>query len=272
MEYELSARNVLKKLRIETTDLDFGCCGFPLESVNEERALAMSAANLALAETQGFDVLTLCNACSEMLSKSRLALKDEKVLNSVNKVLKERVGSEYKGVANVKHLARMLYEEYGTVKLKDIVTHPLTGLKVAVHYGCHYMRPSRVYSEFEDPQFPESLDRLVDVTGAQSIEYENKMTCCGGALLSIDEQVAIDMAKMKLKPLSRKGADALLVICPYCGIMYSRYQRSILEEGKEIPVIYYPQLLGLALDLKPDELGFQLNMLNVQSLLAKAGF
>lgn len=272
MEYELSARNVLKQLGVETLDLDFGCCGFPLEAVNEEKALAMAAANLAMAENQGLDVLTLCSACSEMLSRANIALKDEKTLIRVNEFLSERVGFEYRGVAKVTHLARMLHYEYGVDKLKESVVYPLRGLKIAVHYGCHYMRPSTVYGEQEDPQYPHSLDRLVELTGAESIEHENKMTCCGGALLNIDEQVAVDMTKMKLEPLSRRSADALLVICPYCGIMYGRYQHSILEEGREIPVIYYPQLLGLAMGLKPDELGFQFNVPNAQAFLAKVGF
>jgi heterodisulfide reductase subunit B len=271
LDYELSARKVLKALCIETVDLDFGCCGFPIEAVDEEKGLALAASNLSLAEGSGLDVLTLCSACAEMLSKAKLALGDEKRLGGVNKVLKDKLGREYEGGVKVKHLARALYEEYGVDKIRERVSRPLKGLKIAVHYGCHYMRPSRIYGEFDDPEFPESLDRLVEATGAESIDYENKMACCGGGILNIDEAVAVEMTKTKLEALSKREVDALVLICPFCGIMYSRYQRLILKEGREIPVIYYPQLLGLALGLGPDELGFQLNMFNVKGLLEKVG-
>ena len=272
LDYELSSRKILKALGIETVDLDFGCCGFPIEAVDEEKALTLSASNLALAESRGLDILTLCNACTEMLAKAKLALEeDERRLGRVNRVLRDRLGLEYGGGVRVRHLTRVLYEEYGVDRIKESVSRPLIGLNVAVHYGCHYMRPSRIYKEFDDPEFPESLDRLVEATGAESLEYKNKMACCGGGVLNIDEEVAVEMAKMKLEPLSRRGVDALVLICPFCGIMYSRYQRLILEEGSEIPVIYYPQLLGLALGLGPEELGFQLNMMDVEGLLEKLG-
>lgn len=269
LDYELSARKVLTALGVETVDLDFGCCGFPIEAVDEEKALALAANNLSLAENNGLDILTLCNACTEMLSKMQLALEDEKRLTGVNKVLKDRLGREYSGTVKVRHLARFLYEEYGVENIKKQVSRPLTGLKIAVHYGCHYMRPSRIYGEFDDPEFPKSLDLLVEATGAESIDHPNKMSCCGGGILNIDESVAVEMAKMKLGSLSSRDVDALLLICPFCGIMYSRYQRLIMKESKEIPVIYYPQLLGLALGLSPDELGFQRNIADVSGLLGK---
>ncbi|MFB0543554.1 MAG: CoB--CoM heterodisulfide reductase iron-sulfur subunit B family protein, partial [Candidatus Bathyarchaeia archaeon] len=199
LDYELSSRKVLKALGIEAVDLDFGCCGFPIEAVDEEKALTLAASNLAMAESQGLDILTLCNACTEMLAKAKLTLEnDERRLGRVNRFLKDRLGIEYDGGVRVRHLARVLYEEYGVDSIKESVIRPLTGLNVAVHYGCHYMRPSRVYGEFDDPEFPKSLDRLVEATGAVSLEYENKMTCCGGGILNIEEEVAVEMAKMKL--------------------------------------------------------------------------
>ena len=271
LDYELSARRALQALGIEAVDLDFGCCGFPIEAVDEEKALTLAASNLALAESHGLDIMTLCSACTEMLSKAELALRDKRRLGKVNRVLRDRLSREYSGGVRVRHLARVLYEEYGVERIKKSIRRPLKGLKVGVHYGCHYMRPSRIYGEFDDPEFPESLDRLVEATGAEGVDYENKMACCGGGILNIDEEVAVEMAKMKLDPLSHKGVDALVVICPFCGIMYSRYQRIILKEGEETPVIYYPQLLGLALGLRPEDLGFHLNMMDVEELLKRVG-
>lgn len=269
LDYELSARKVTSLLGVDIRDREFSCCGFPLEAVDEEKALLLASRNLAVAEAAGNDILVLCSACAETLTKTILTLEDQKTLSRVNESLHEEFGLKYEGKLKVRHLARFLHEEIGPEKLKSLVTRPLTGLKVAVHYGCHYMRPSRVYKGFDDPLRPRSLDELVELTGAQSLGYENKMACCGGEVLSIDEKIAVEMASQKLKPLSTAAVDALVVICPFCSIMYSRYQRTVLSDGREIPVIYYSQLLGLAMGLEPDELGFGMSVMDVSELLSK---
>jgi heterodisulfide reductase subunit B len=270
MNYEQSARAVAEVLGIEFIDLPFGCCGFPLEPIDRVRTLAMAAENLRIAAGEGLDIVALCSACAETLSKALWMLsREEGVLRRVNRLLKKELGVKYRGEnPRVLHYVRMLHEDVGLERIGRRVDRPLEGLRVAVHYGCHYMRPSEVYEEFEDPENPRSLDELVEATGAESVDYPGKMDCCGGALLALSERVAKEMAAEKLRRLSGLGVDALILICPFCAIMYDRYQRLILEEG-EVPVLYYPQLLGLALGLEPDELGFDLNAISVEGLLEK---
>jgi len=276
MNYELSARAVSKALGIGLVDEEFGCCGFPIEPVDEVRALSMAAVNLKKAAEAGLDVVTLCSACGEMLAKSEKVLNnDEATLKNVNKLLSSRLGVEYQGEKpRVVHFARMLYQDFGVENIKGKITHPLKGLRIACHPGCHYVRPSTLYDGFDDPEFPGSLDRLVEATGAEAVEYIGKNDCCGGSLLAVKEEVSKAMTRGKLDTLKAANVDAMVLVCPFCGIMYDKYQRILAEELQQsygIPVLYYSQLLGLALGISPDHLGFDVNSVSVHGLLEKVG-
>lgn len=275
MNYEQSARAVAKAIGVELVDLDFGCCGFPIEPVDEVKALSMAAMNLKKGEGKGLDVLTLCSACGEMLAKAEDILeKDESMGRSVNRILSKQVGTVYEGEKpRVIHFARMLYEDLGPDKISGLVKRPLEGIKVATHPGCHYVRPSSLIGDFDDPEFPYSLDKLVEATGAESVDYIGKEDCCGGGILAVREDIAKAMTLKKLETLSGK-VDAMVLICPFCGIMYDRYQKLMAAELKKefgVPVLYYPQLLGLALGIDPEELGFDINSVSVEGLLEKVG-
>ena len=276
MNYEQSVRAISDALGIELVNANFGCCGFPIEPLDEAKALSMTAMNLNKAAETGLAVVALCSACAEMLTKAKDVLaRDDATLRKVNKILSEQLGTEYKGESpRVIHFARMLYENVGTDKIKELVKRPLESLKVVVHYGCHYVRPSKLYDEFDDPEFPRSLDELVEATGAESVDYMGKKDCCGGGILAVNEGVAKEMARKKLETLAQVGVDALVLVCPFCGIMFDRYQKLIsaeLERSYNIPVLYYPQLLGLALGINPDKLGFDINSVSVDRLLEKVG-
>jgi heterodisulfide reductase subunit B len=274
MNYEQSAREVVKVLGIEFVDGVYGCCGFPVEPVDEVKALSMAAANLKIASASGDTLVTLCSACGEMLSKAEKRLsEDVETAKSVGKVLTQ-AGLAYTGEKpRVIHFARMLHDEYGLDNIRVRVVKPLKGLKIATHPGCHYVRPSTLYPGFDDPEFPGTLDRLVEATGAEALEYQGKTDCCGGGILAVREDIAKTMTGKKLTKLSGR-ADAMVVICPFCGIMYDKYQKTLEEElGKQLglPVLYYPQLLGLALGIDSSKLGFDVNSMSVQALLGKVG-
>ncbi len=270
MAYELSTRKVMSTLGIEVVDLrDFGCCGFPLESVDHDTYLAVAARNLAVAESEGLPVMTMCSACNGSLLKANLAMQDEETREKINATLKP-LGKEYNGTTSVKHAARVLYEHMDKIKeLADPVA-----LNIAAHYGCHYTKPSEIYEDFEDPEVPYSLEELIAAVGATPVQYENKKQCCGGAILGIDEAVSLEMTRQKLEHIRKAGADAMVLVCPFCDIMYDVNQRRIEKQAGEqygIPVLFLPQLIGLALGLSPDELGLRLNRVSVRKLLKKLG-
>jgi len=263
LHYEASARKVAARLGVELVDLrEFSCCGFPAEGVDHLTSLTMAALNLVAAENHELNIVTLCSACTATLTKAnKLLREDAKARKEVNDIL-SGYGEEFKGTIRVKHFARMLLEDVGLDRIKNQVKAPLTGLKVASHYGCHYMKPSDIYEGFENPERPVTLDRLVAATGATPVDYEDKLQCCGGGILGVDELSALRMSQAKLAHMKAAGADIMTFICPFCAVMYDINQKAIETKvgGKfGLPGLYYPQLLGLALGFTPKEMALELN-------------
>ena len=160
----------------------------------------------------------------------------------------------------------------GYKRIAEEIQIDLSSLHLAPHYGCHYTKPSTIYAKIEDPENPKSLDELIEASGAKSVSYEGKLSCCGGGVLAIDEQVALGMAKNKLDHIQASRADGLILICPFCDIMYESNQKKIEKvAGKEykLPILFYPQLLGLAMGMEPDELGMKMNRVRPTELLKK---
>lgn len=274
LNYEISARKVAEKLGLHLSDVpDFSCCGYPIKSVHRYAYLLMAARNLALAEKKGLPLCTLCSACCGSLTEANHEIQeDEKLRKQINKDLFEWVGLRYGGGIRVTHFIRVLDQEVGRERISEQVRADLSSLRVAPHYGCHYTKPSTIYNKIENPEDPKSLDELIKATGAQSVQYEDKLQCCGGGVLAIDEQVALAMAHGKLDHLRAQQADAMILICPFCNIMYEGNQRKIekaFQTEYKLPILYYPQLLGLALGLEPDELGMKMNRVKTTELLKK---
>ncbi len=290
--YELSVRRVAEVFGIELIDLpDFTCCGFPLGSVDTRTSILMAARNLSVAEEgigetgkgrEGerekgnslapLNIATMCNACASILSEANWLMEnDSRVRNYIESDLAQ-LGRKYEGTVQVKHFARILYEDIGIDRLKASVNRDLSDLEFASHYGCHYLKPSEFYGGFDAAEDPKSLDMLVSAAGASPADYENKRQCCGGGLLAIDEQISLQMSRDKLEHIKESGADAINLVCPFCSVMYDDSQRRIERTfGAEysIPVLYYPQILGLAVGLEPEELGLRMNRVSTAGLLAK---
>jgi heterodisulfide reductase subunit B len=274
-QYELSTRKVAKKLGVGLVDVeDFACCGFPIRSVDHETALLLSARNLSVAEGLGLDICTICTGCaSTMAEANKELMHNDELRESVNEKL-QKIGRTYKGNVKVKHFVRILYEDVGPEKIKNQVKKSLEGLKLVSHYGCHYFKPSEVLDKFEDPEFPRTLDELVSVLGAETREYEDKTHCCGGTILDVDDNIALAMAKKKLDHVGAVSADAMVLMCPLCGSMYDRNQRVIERRSNvtyNLPVLFYPQVLGLALGVDPKGLGLDMNRVKTSDLLNRLG-
>jgi heterodisulfide reductase subunit B len=272
LNYELAVRNTAKVLGVPLEDInDFGCCGFPLKSVHVHTALLLSARNLALAEAQGLDICAICNSCTGTLADANRQLQqDEELRARVNQELEETTGLRYEGTVRVRHFARILYEEVGLDRIREAVQVDLSQLRLAAHYGCHYLKPEAAHDSFDDPENPHTLDRLIEVTGAQSIDYEGRLQCCGGGILGADEETALAMPHLKLERITAVGADAMIVICPFCDIMYELQQRRIekmYDAEYKLPVLFYPQVLGLALGLSADDVGLKLNRVKSRTLM-----
>jgi len=272
--FEASTRRVAEAFGIDLVDLpNSGCCGYPVRSIGKRAARLAAAAALSEAEAVGPDLVTICTACTGVLTEVAHELNRDRALRSeVNSELKKS-GKEYSGTVRVRHFARLLIEEIGEDTLRERIRVDLSHLRFAAHYGCHYLKPGEVYEEFDSVENPQSLDRLIALTGAESVPYRGKKDCCGGACLAVDEGLALSITKDKLDSVKAQGVDGIVLVCPFCSIMYDSSQKKIeTEHGVSygLPVLYYPQLLGLAMGMDPKkELGFQMNRVKAQELLSR---
>ena len=257
--YEISARKVLQRLGVELVEMpEFNCCGLPLDPVSHETMLILAAKNLALAEQQNLNIITLCPGCAGTLKKVNKILKADKTLREqINAHLKESE-LEFKGTIEAKHIMQVLIEDVGLDKIKETVIKPLTMLKVAEHVGCHLLRPKE-YIGFDDPEDPATLKKLIEATGAECVDYIDETECCGAPSVGVNDKVALALARDKLRHVKMAEAQALITICAFCHIMYDTNELRIekmFNETYGIPVLHYPQLLGLAMGMSPDELAF----------------
>jgi heterodisulfide reductase subunit B len=264
---------VADALGIELVDMErFMCCGFPIKAGDMASSQVLAAYNLALAEAEGLDICALCSSCTSALAETAHHLaRDEAERARVNAHLKT-VGLEYRKGPRVRHFGRVLYEEVGKEKIQAAFKKDLSGLRIASHYGCHYLKPSDVHDHFDDVEDPNSLDELVALTGAEAVDYPGKKMCCGGPVLPVDEKLAASVSKEKLDALKGVGADALCLVCPFCAVMYDGNQKSIESEfgtAYNLPVLYLTQILGVAMGFDRKELGLNMNVVKTKELLEK---
>ena len=270
--YEISARKVLQKLGVELVEMpEFNCCGLPLDPVSHETMLLLAARNLAMAEQKGLNIIALCPGCAGTLKKVSKMLKEDKALREeINKHLKE-AGLEFKGTINAKHIMQVLTEDVGMDKIKKAVVKPLTMVKVAEHNGCHILRPKE-YIGFDDPEDPQTLKTLIEATGATCLDYLDETECCGAPSVGVNDKIALQLARDKLNHIKKVEAQALITICPFCHIMYDTNELRIEKMFNEvygIPVLHYPQLLGLAMGMSPEELAFNELRVDCSKILGK---
>jgi heterodisulfide reductase subunit B2 len=271
--YEASTRKIAAALDMEFVHIpNFTCCGYPMSSLDQEAAELMAARNLALAEKENTDICAICTACTGVLTEvSRELNENEEKRAEINKKLAD-VGLKYEGTVKVRHFARILYEEVGLEKIAQKVVKPLKGLRIAPHYGCHYLKPVEIYDDFDSAESPHTLDDLINVTGAESVDYIYKTRCCGGAVLAVNEDIALKITREKLEILKKLEVDAIVLICPFCSVMYESNQKKIestFDTKIDIPVLYLPQLIGLSMGMDKKELGLNMNRVRPKALLEK---
>ncbi|MBM4241802.1 MAG: CoB--CoM heterodisulfide reductase subunit B [Euryarchaeota archaeon] len=272
---EKATRVFMDKLGIELKDMEgASCCPAPgvFGSFDRTTWASVAARNITIAEDMGMDVMTECNGCFGSLFETNHMLKeDEEMKEKINQVLAE-AGREYKGKVNVRHFAEILYNDVGLDKLAEMVTNPLN-LNVAVHYGCHFLKPSEEI-DIDNPEKPTILDELVEVTGAKSVPYRDKMMCCGagGGVRSRDLEVALDFTREKLINMKEAGVDAVINVCPFCHLQFDVGQTEIKDKfGDEfnLPVFHLAQLFGLAMGLSAEELTADMHLTSTDPALKK---
>lgn len=260
---EAATKLVLDKLGIGHSELEgASCCPAPglFQSFNRRAWLALAARNLSLAEEKGDILLTVCNGCFASLYDANEQMKDEEVRDDINRLLGE-VGRKYSGDVKVRHITEFLYKDVGVEKVRETVERRLA-LKAAVHYGCHLLRP-RAQRKLGSIDMPVFFDRLVEATGASSIEWEGKIACCGagGGVRSAMGETALEMTEYKLKRIKKAGADCIVDACPFCHLQFDASQKELSGKGMDyrIPVLHLTQLLAVAFGFDAASAGLDQN-------------
>jgi len=271
--YELSARKALAKLGIELIDLaNMTCCAPPpVQSIDLETSLAIAAYNICLAEEADLNLITLCSGCFESLSMANAMLKaNEQLKAKINRILSQ-AGKEFLGSKEVKYYLQVLMDDVGLKRLKRSVSKPLSNLKVAAFYGCHALRPSELL-KLDDPERPRILENIIETLGAKSIEYRNKLKCCGGLLRGYSDDLALSLAREKIANTTKAGADCIATLCPFCFVALDIGQiqvKSKFNETYDMPVLHYSELLALALGIDPKELALATHKIKVDKVISK---
>ncbi len=267
----ISTQAIGEPLGIELKELeDWTCCGStPYGTLEELESMAVAARNLALAEKTGLDLVTPCSSCFVTLTKTNLHLKEHKqLMEQVNKALAV-AKLEYHGSVRIRLLMEVLINEITPEVIATKVKRPLNGLKVAPYYGCQEARPN--YG-FDDPEFPQSLDRLVESLGAEAVPYPLKNHCCGGALVISEEDLALDLMRKLLANAMNNGAQCIVTSCPLCQTNLDAYQSRVNSKFKtnyNLPILFISQLMGIAFGLKSQDLGLKTNIVPANKVLAK---
>ena len=269
-QYETSTDAVLKKLGIELVDVkEFGCCGYPLRNHSLKAYVICSARNLSLAEKQKFNIMTFCNCCYGSLKHvDELLKKDDVLRKDINDTLSKE-GLKYDGSIEIRHLLEVFYENIGIDKIKKEIVRTFKGLKIAVHYGCHVLRPRQLV-QFDDPGTAAIFDQLVEITGAETVPWRTQLECCGSPMWGIDDELSMDLTEKKIADARLSGAHYFCIACSYCQVQFDRVQKILISKrnGKHhLPSVLYTQLLGLALGIDAGVLGIDQNEVDISGIL-----
>ncbi len=268
-EADVSMRLVAKELGIELVDMpDASCCGAGVLTAKDPMlSLALNARIFSTAEANGLDILTICNTCYLVLTLAREELlAKEKVRRDVDERL-SRIGRRYIGQARVKHLPQVLVEDLGIETLRKKARRPLAGLKVAAYYGCHIAKPPQV-NVFADPENPRALEDIISALGAQAVDHEERVNCCGFHGLLAKEQENLKMIERQVKHMLERGANCCITPCPLCHIALDPYQSRIkAPRGMRLPILHVQQLVGLGLGIAPEKLGLGRHVISPEEII-----
>ena len=272
-EYDRSARLVCERLGINLVEVeDWNCCGATAgHSLDHELALGLSARNLSIVNRMDRgEVTTPCPGCFSRLKTAVHALVNSE---SLTRRMEKRLDATLSRLPGVTHLLQLLMEARGLRGLAQPVVKPLTGLRLAVYYGCLLTRPHRIV-QFDDPEQPSSMDGLLQALGAETVKWSHKTECCGGSFAASEPGIVIDLGGQVLEAACRAGAEAVVVACPMCQVNLDSRQDEIKKERGRVhnlPVLYFTQLMGLAYGYSPRELGLRRLLVSPVSLLEEKG-
>lgn len=271
-----SVMQVYPKLGIELAEMTTASCTGA--GVLQEKDLrlgdALNARTFALAEQQGLPIMTICSTCQGVMSQANHRLTTQPhYLQEINGLLREE-GLTYRGTTTIKHFLWILLEDVGEETLRQHITRPLSGLRAAPFYGCYIQRPTDALEFDRHPDRGKSLERIIEILGAEVVDFPGKTRCCGFPILTINEKNSLTMVATHTRDAKSHGADIMVTPCPLCHLNLDGMQTNAASQEQtaiDLPILHLPQLLGLAMGLDTKSLGLQRNLISPESALAKIG-
>jgi heterodisulfide reductase subunit B len=268
--YHLSAVETGAKLGIEFKEIeDWNCCGAtPYSNIDELLAQSLCARNLAIAEKDHLDVVAPCNACFKNLYHANAHIRTDPDLAEHLNFALEADDLHYAGTVDVHHLIHVFVHDVGLDAIRKQVTHPLAGLKVAPYYGCQLVRPER--DDGMDPANPRYFEELLAALGAEPVPYPYRLRCCGASLMIGNRRAALAMVRDLLRSAVQAGAQVIATACPLCQLNLECYQGDVNREfGTQynLPILYFTQLMGLAMGISEKKLGIGTELISAQPVL-----
>lgn len=270
--YDTSIREVFKALGVGLKEIeDWNCCGATMYmSVKKIVGNAISARNLAIAQQMGLDICAPCSSCFTILRKAnRHISSDPKEREKINEAL-GAANLSYDKTVEIRHPLDILVNTVGLDVIKSKVVRPLDGIRVAPYYGCQIVRP---HGFFDDKDDPVTMDQLMSALGAKVTYYPSKVRCCGGMLMTTQEDVALKLNNNLLQAAADNDADMIATACPLCEMNLEAYQDKINSKfgtNFNIPIVYFSHLVGIALGIAPEKMGLDKLVIPATKLTAKA--
>jgi heterodisulfide reductase subunit B len=261
-QYAQATEAVLKKFNVELQVMpDFNCCGYPMRNVDEKSYILPSVRNLALAEQAGLDILVICNCCFQSLKKAANLLAKKPDLAAELNAMLAKEGLRYSGKTQIKHYLTVLHHDIGIDTIREKLVYRFKGLNTAVIHGCHLLRPREI-TGFDNSFVPLITEDLMQVAGATSLDWQGRLECCGAALAGFNDELAMQLLEEKITGAKAAGAEFITPICSYCHLQLDTAQLTTLvakQDAEALPVLLYPQLLGLCLGIDAATLGIARN-------------
>jgi heterodisulfide reductase subunit B len=254
-QYDRATRAVLSAFDICLDNTELNCCGYPVRHQNLSASVLAAARNLAIADREGLPLLTPCQCCFGNLKQAAYWLgQNAELRRFVNDQLHTE-GLHWHPDIPVRHLLSVLAEDIGIDAIRTRVIHPMRGVSVAAHYGCHALRPGHVM-QLDNPLAPTIFENLIDAIGATPVDWPLRLECCGHPVWDKNPALSLKLMAHKLEDARAAGAQMLATACTYCQIQFETVRATHPVEGDtHLPARLYPQLLGLAMGLPPDVLG-----------------
>jgi heterodisulfide reductase subunit B2 len=274
-EFDHTLKLVMKTLDVQMEEIpDWNCCGATSAHVmTENLALALPMRNLVLAEK--LENKTMGIACASCYSRMKVTKKhlDENpdLARKINSTIIDE--GEYHGSIDVKSMLQYCFEEIGLETIKSKVKKSLAGLKVACYYGCLLTRPKDV-THFDSPEYPMSMDLLMEALGAEAVEFDYKTECCGASFSISNTEVVESLSGKILQVAKESGAHMIVVACPLCQSNLDMRQPDIEKHTKTtigLPVMYFTQLMALAFGFPEKELKLPKHIIPVEEALKNIG-